>query len=93
MPACFPPRPSSRDVYIDYPDYWLSDRLRPLGVAGMVFYSSPGRHGIPTAYFDFKRAFRETTPPSVNLSYEDAARLAQMKPARVGMVVEADVNW
>ena len=23
-----------RDVYIDYPDYWLTDRLAPLGIAG-----------------------------------------------------------
>lgn len=82
-----------RDVYIDYPDYWLTDRLRPLGVAGMVFYSSPGRHGIPTAYFNFKRALKEATPPSVDVSYEDALRLVQMKPKRVGLVVEADVDW
>jgi hypothetical protein len=82
-----------RDVYIDYPDYWLTDRLKPLGVAGMVFYSSPGRHGIPTAYFNFKRALKEATPPSVDISYEDALRLVQMKPKRVGLVVEADVDW
>jgi hypothetical protein len=82
-----------RDVYIDYPDYWLTDRLKPLGVAGMVFYSSPGRHGIPTAYFNFKRALKEPTPPSVDMSYEDAVRLAQMKPKRVGIVVEADIEW
>lgn len=82
-----------RDVYIDYPDYWLTDRLKPLGVAGMVFYSSPGRHGIPTAYFNFKRALKEATPPSVDVSYEDAVRLVQMKPTRAGIVVEADVEW
>jgi carboxypeptidase Q len=81
-----------RDVYIDYPDYWLTDKLKPLGVAGMVFYSSPGRRGIPTAYFNFKRALKEPTPPSVDLSYEDAARLVQMKPKRVGIVVEADIE-
>jgi carboxypeptidase Q len=82
-----------RDVYIDYPDYWLTDRLKPLGVAGMVFYSSPGRRGIPTAYFNFKRALKEPTPPSVDMSYEDAVRLVQMKPKRVGIVVEADIEW
>jgi len=82
-----------RDVYIDYPDYWLTDRLKPLGVAGMVFYSSPGRHGIPTAYYNFKRALKEPTPPAVDLSYEDAVRLVQMTPKRVGMVVEADTDW
>jgi carboxypeptidase Q len=82
-----------RDVYIDYPDYWLTDRLKPLGVAGMVFYSSPGRRGIPTAYFNFKRALKEPTAPSVDMSYEDAVRLVQMKPTRVGIVVEADVDW
>ncbi len=82
-----------RDVYIDYPDYWLTDRLKPLGIAGMVFYSSPGRHGIPTAYFNFKRALREPTPPSVDISYEDAVRLAHMKPTSVSIVVEADVEW
>jgi hypothetical protein len=82
-----------RDVYIDYPDYWLTDRLAPLGVAGMVFYSSPGRRGIPTAYFNFKRALKQATLPSVDISYEDAARLAQMHPKRVSIVVEADVEW
>ena len=82
-----------RDVYIDYPDYWLTDKLKPLGVVGMVFYSSPGRHGIPTAYFNFKRALKEPTTPSVDLSYEDAVRLVQMKPKRVGIVIEADVEW
>jgi Iap family predicted aminopeptidase len=82
-----------RDVYIDYPDYWLTDRLKPLGVAGMVFYSSAGRRGIPTAYFNFKRALKEPTPPSVDMSYEDAVRLVQMKPRRVGIVVEADIDW
>ena len=82
-----------RDVYIDYPDYWLTDRLKPLGVAGMVFYSSPGRRYIPTAYFNFKRALHEPPPPSVDIRYEDAVRLAQMKPQRVHIVVEADVEW
>lgn len=82
-----------RDVYADYPDYWLTDRLKPYGIAGMVFYSGPGRHGIPTAYFNFKRALKEPTPPSVDLSYEDAVRLVQMKPKRVGVVVEADIEW
>jgi hypothetical protein len=82
-----------RDVYIDYPDYWLTDRLRPLGIAGMVFYSSPGRSAIPTAYFNFKRALKEPTPPSVDISYEDAVRLAHMKPSKVSIVVQADVEW
>ena len=82
-----------RDVYIDYPDYWLTNRLRPLGIAGMVFYSSPGRSRIPTAYFNFKRALKEPTPPSVDISYEDAVRLAHMKPSKVSIVVEADVEW
>ena len=59
----------------------------------MVFYSSPGRRGIPTAYFNFKRALKAATPPSVDVSYEDAVRLVQMKPTRVGIVVEADVEW
>lgn len=82
-----------RDVYIDYPDYWLTDRLMPLGIAGMVFYSSPGRADIPTAYFNFKRALKEPTPPSVDIRYEDAVRLVQMQPKRVSMVVQADVEW
>jgi Iap family predicted aminopeptidase len=82
-----------RDVYADYPDYWLTDRLKPFGIAGMVFYSGPGRHGIPTAYFNFKRALKEPTPPAVDLSYEDTVRLVQMKPKRVGLVVQADIEW
>ncbi len=82
-----------RDVYIDYPDYWLTDRLGPLGVAGMIFYSSPGRHGIPTAYFNFKRALKEPTIPSVDISYEDAVRLVQMRPKRATIVVDAEVEW
>jgi Iap family predicted aminopeptidase len=82
-----------RDVYIDYPDYWLTDRLVPLGISGMVFYSSPGRGAIPTAYFNFKRALKEPTPPSVDIRYEDAVRLVQMQPQRVSITVQADVEW
>jgi hypothetical protein len=82
-----------RDVYIDYPDIWLTDKLVPLGVAGMIFYSAPGRSGIPSVYFNFKRALREFTPPSVDISYEDAARLVQMHPKRVSLTVQAQVEW
>ena len=82
-----------RDVYMDYPDIWLSDKLVPRGVAGMIFYSAPGRSGIPTVYFNFKRALKEFTPPSVDISYEDAARLAQMHPKRVNITVDATVAW
>lgn len=82
-----------RDAYEDYPDIWLTDKLVPLGVAGMIFYSSPGRSGIPTVYFNFKRALKERTPPSVDIRYEDAVRLVQMHPKRVSIVVEADVEW
>ena len=82
-----------RDVYIDYPDYWLTDRLAPYGIAGMVFYSSPGRGWIPTAYMNFKRALHEPMPPSVDIRYEDAVRLAQMHPKKVSVIVQADVEW
>ena len=82
-----------RDVYVDYPDIRLTDRLVPLGIAGMIFYSAPGRREIPTAYFNFKRALNEPTPPAVAISYEDAARLVQMHPKQVSLVVEADVEW
>lgn len=82
-----------RDVYIDYPDIWLTDKLVPLGVAGMIFYSSPGRSAIPSVYFNFKRALQEFTPPSVDISYEDAARLVQMHPKRVSLSVQAQVEW
>ncbi len=82
-----------RDVYIDYPDIWLTDKLVPLGVAGMIFYSAPGRSGIPSVYFNFKRALEEFTPPSVDISYEDAAHLVQMHPARVSLSVQAQVEW
>jgi hypothetical protein len=82
-----------RDVYIDYPDIWLTDKLVPLGIAGMIFYSAPGRSDIPSVYFNFKRALKEFTPPSVDMKYEDAARLVQMHPKSVNLIVEADVEW
>lgn len=82
-----------RDVYIDYPDVWLTDKLVPLGIAGMIFYSAPGRAEIPSVYFNFKRALKEFTPPSVDLRYEDAAKLVQMHPKRVHLVVQANVEW
>jgi carboxypeptidase Q len=82
-----------RDAYEDYPDIWLTDKLAPLGVAGMIFFSSPGRSGIPTVYFNFKRALKERTLPSVDIRYEDAVRLVQMHPKRVSMVVQGDVEW
>ena len=82
-----------RDVEVDYPDYWLTDRLIPLGPAGMIFYSSPGRTGIPSAYFNYKRSLKEPTPPAVEISYDDALRLVLMHPQRVGLTVVADVEW
>jgi len=82
-----------RDVEVDYPDYWLTDRLIPLGPAGMIFYSSAGRTGIPSAYFNYKRSLKEPTPPAVEISYEDALRLVLMHPKRVGLTVVADVEW
>ena len=82
-----------RDVYIDYPDYWLTDKLVPMGIAGMIFYSSPGRGWIPSVYFNFKRALKEFTPPSVDIRYEDAMRLAQLRPKQINIVVEGDVEW
>jgi hypothetical protein len=82
-----------RDAEVDYPDYLLTDRLIPLGVAGMIFYSSPGRFGIPAIYFNFKRSMKEPTPPSVEISYEDALRLVQMHPMKVGLVALAETEW
>jgi hypothetical protein len=81
-----------RDVYVDYPDVQLTDQLGPMGVAGLVFYSSAGRKGVPVVYFNFKRSLKEPTPPAVVISYEDAIRLARMRPKRVGLTVEADVE-
>lgn len=82
-----------RDVYIDYPDIWLTDKLVPLGIAGMIFYSAPGRAEIPSVYFNFKRALKEFTPPSVDIRYEDAARLVQMHPKRVNLIIQAQIEW
>jgi hypothetical protein len=82
-----------RDAEVDYPDYWLTDRLIPLGVAGMIFYSSPGRSAIPAIYFNYKRSLKEATPPSVEISYEDALRLVQMQPKKVGLVAVAETEW
>ncbi len=81
-----------RDVYIDYPDYWLTERLIPRGVAGMIFFSRSGRHGgPPMVYYNFKRSLKEDTPPAVVVTYEDAVHLLKSGVAEVGMVVEADV--
>jgi carboxypeptidase Q len=83
-----------RDVAGDYPDYWLTDRLIPLGVAGMVFYSRASHTGgMPTAYFNFKRSLKEKTPPSVDITYEDAVQLVRMKPKRVGLIVTGTIEW
>jgi carboxypeptidase Q len=83
-----------RDVAGDYPDYWLTDRLIPLGVAGMVFYSRASHTGgMPTAYFNFKRSLKEKTPPSVDITYEDAVQLVRMKPRRVGLVATGTIEW
>jgi carboxypeptidase Q len=83
-----------RNVQADYPDYWLTDRLIPLGVAGMVFYSGPSHPGgMPTAYYNYKRSLKEQTPPSVDITYEDAVRLVLMKPRRVGLVATGTIEW
>ena len=81
-----------RDVYIDYPDYWLTERLLPQKVAGMIFYSARGG-GATTAYYNYKRSLKEKTPPSVVITYEEALALLKSRPRRVGIAVEADVTW
>ncbi|MCW2395766.1 MULTISPECIES: M28 family peptidase [unclassified Sphingobium] len=83
-----------RDVYMEYPDIALTDRLAQTGIAGLIFYSSPGRKGLPTVYYNFKRALQEPTPPAVVISHEDAMQLArQGEGVRIGMTVRADVEW
>jgi hypothetical protein len=83
-----------RNVQADYPDYWLTERLIPLGVAGMVFYSGPSHPGgMPTAYYNYKRSLKEKTPPSVDITYEDAMRLVLMTPKRVGLVAAGTIDW
>ena len=81
-----------RDVYIEYPDYWLTDCVVPRGVAGLIFFSRPAG-GKPTAYYNYKRALEEKTPPSVVITYEDAVELLRNNPSRVGIVVDAEVGW
>ena len=83
-----------RDVAADYPDYWLTERLLPHNIAGMIFYSRAGHPGgMPMAYYNFKRSLEEDTPPSVDITYQDAVRLLKSGPRRVGMAVEAEVTW
>jgi hypothetical protein len=83
-----------RDAEADYPDYWLTERLLPRKVAGMIFYTRAGRPGgIPMAYYNFKRSLKEKTPPSVVITYEDAIRLLQSQPRRVTIAVNAEVTW
>lgn len=82
-----------RDVYLEYPDVALTDRLAPHGLAGLIFYSAPGRKGLPVVYYNFKRALKEPTLPAVVISNEDAMRLARLAPAEVGLTVRADIEW
>lgn len=82
-----------RDAYMEYPDVALTDRLAPYGLAGLIFYASPGRKGLPTIYYNFKRALNEPTPPAVVISNEDAMQLARLAPAKLGLTVRADVAW
>jgi hypothetical protein len=82
-----------RDVQVDYPDYIQTDLLVARGVAGAVFAAGPDqRGGLPQAYYNFKRALHEPTPPSVIVSRQDAAWLAA-NPGPARLQVEAEVSW
>jgi hypothetical protein len=82
-----------RDVYFDYPDYIQTDLLMARGVAGVIFAAGERqRGGLPQAYYNFKRALHEPTPPSAIITYADAQRLAA-NPGVGSLTVDADVTW
>jgi hypothetical protein len=82
-----------RDVQVDYPDYIQTDLLVARGVAGAVFAAGPDqRGGLPQAYYNFKRALHEPTPPSVIVSREDADWLVR-NPGPARLEVSAEINW
>jgi hypothetical protein len=82
-----------RDVQVDYPDYIQTDLLLANDVAGVVFAAGERQQGgLPQAYYNFKRALHQPTPPSVIVSAEDARWLAAHSgPATIA--VNADIRW
>jgi hypothetical protein len=82
-----------RDVQVDYPDYVQTDLLVSQRVAGVIFAAGPEQEGgLPQAYYNFKRALHQSTPPSVIVSRDDADWLvAHPGPARLR--VEGEVRW
>jgi hypothetical protein len=82
-----------RDVYFDYPDYIQTDLLMARGVAGVIFAAGERQQGgVPQAYYNFKRALHQPTPPSAIISYADARELTA-RPGRATLVCEAEVTW
>jgi hypothetical protein len=83
----------TRNVYFDYPDYIQTDLLMARGVAGVIFAAGEGQQGgLPQAYYNFKRALHQPTPPSAIVSYEDAQWLAT-NPGPATLAVEGEVEW
>jgi hypothetical protein len=82
-----------RDVQVDYPDYIQTDLLVEKGVAGVIFVAGPQQEGgLPQAYYNFKRALHQPTPPSVIISREDADWLVA-NPGPATLSVEGEVHW
>lgn len=82
-----------RNVYWDYPDYPQTDLLLANGAIGAIFAAGKVQAGgLPQAYYNFKRALHEATPPSVIVSYADAQSLAR-EQGTATITVEADVTW
>src|SRR5688572_3979450 len=82
-----------RDVYFNYPDYIQTDLLLARGVVGVIFAAGERQQGgLPQAYYNFKRALHQPTPPSAIITYADAQWLAA-NPGVGTIKVEADVTW
>jgi len=61
----------SRDVYVDYPDTALFERLRSYEPGAVIFTASPGHQGVPTVLYNFKDATRVPAPPCFVISHRD----------------------
>jgi hypothetical protein len=82
-----------RDVYFDYPDYIQTDLLVARGVAGVILAAGERQIGErPQAYYNFKRALHQPTPPSAIISYGDARELTA-RPGKATLISEAEVTW
>jgi len=78
----------ARDVYQDYPDTALFERLREFEPGAVIFTASPGHHGVPVVFYNFKDCGRVSAPPCFVVAHSDMTALVANGPARISLQLD-----